>query len=60
MKEVKKGKKCACGCGEIATLPYVQKPNGDVLATRACYEKYTREHPVVYAPPSSPVPNPAN
>lgn len=44
-------KKCACGCGEEATHPYVKMSNEVVLATRTCYEKYEKSHKPVYAPP---------
>lgn len=53
-------KVCACGCGSMATHPYVKMSNGDVLASRTCYERYVKSHKTVYDPPSSPVPNPAN
>jgi hypothetical protein len=51
LKEYAKNVKvCACGCGDMATHPYVKLPNGDVLASRTCYEKYAKEHPPVYGP----------
>ncbi len=54
-------KDCACGCKEkvSSTRFYANTPSGKV-ASGDCLKRYEKSHKTVYAPPSSPVPNPSS
>ena len=56
MPELKKTEKCAYGCGKVINghpPPYSRTADGNPLAIRDCYERYTKSRPSLYAPPKT-------